>query len=218
MLKGQQGLGQRRSLAPDARGRRFNPAPATENWPVTCGNAGHGPTRHLSHSGLCRAFVTQKPRWSRSEARPDGARVTTRSIASEPRRDRNGADVSGRWRRGGLSPRGIRCRSSRWLSLSSNLFHCLVRAVPAMADPHTDSPAASGAEVSAGSPYRSREWEALVCGRQSYSTRGVREPGEIPGLTRSGEGDGARQNATGAMLWEGASHRLIPSPKTCWHW
>lgn len=46
------------------------------------------------------------------------------------------------------------------------------------------------AEVSAGSPYRSREWEALVCGRQSYSTRGVREPGEIPGLTRSGEGDG----------------------------
>ena len=29
-----------------------------------------------------------------------------------------------------------------------------------------------------------------MCGRQSYSTRGVREPGEIPGLTRSGEGDG----------------------------
>lgn len=30
----------------------------------------------------------------------------------------------------------------------------------------------------------------LRSGRQSYSTRGVREPGANPGLTRSGEGDG----------------------------
>ena len=55
------------------------------------------------------------------------------------------------------------------------------------------------------------------------SERRRREPGERPGLTRSGMGDGRGMShdshwtaGSHERVREGAPHRMIPSPKTCW--